>query len=93
MLIDLPQEADIETAKSSYRNGILEITFNKKKETKPKGKQINIELNKNTDIINRLFILFSISTTTTSICCFDLFDFYDLQIDNFLSLSTTVSTV
>ena len=42
-VIDLPPEADIETAKSSYRNGILEITFNKKEQTKPKGKQINIE--------------------------------------------------
>jgi HSP20 family protein len=42
-VIDLPPEADIETAKSSYRNGILEIIFNKKKETKPKGKQINVE--------------------------------------------------
>jgi HSP20 family protein len=42
-VIDLPPEADIETAKSSYRNGILEITFKKKELTKPKGKQINIE--------------------------------------------------
>jgi HSP20 family protein len=42
-VLDLPQEADIETAKSSYRNGILEITFKKKEQTKPKGKQINIE--------------------------------------------------
>jgi HSP20 family protein len=42
-VIDLPPEVDIETAKSSYRNGILEITFKKKELTKPKGKQINIE--------------------------------------------------
>jgi HSP20 family protein len=42
-VIDLPPEADIETAKSNYRNGILEITFKKKEQTKPKGKQINIE--------------------------------------------------
>jgi HSP20 family protein len=42
-VIDLPPEADIETAKSSYRNGILEITFNKKDQTKPKGKQIIME--------------------------------------------------
>jgi HSP20 family protein len=42
-VIDLPQEADIETAKSTYRNGILETTFKKKEQTKPKGKQINIE--------------------------------------------------
>lgn len=42
-VMDLPQEADIESAKSSYRNGILEIIFKKKDQTKPKGKQINIE--------------------------------------------------
>ena len=42
-VIDLPQEADIETAKSSYKNGILEITFKKKEQTKPKGKEIKVE--------------------------------------------------
>jgi HSP20 family protein len=42
-VIDLPPAADIEKAKSSYRNGILEIIFKKKELTKPKGKQINIE--------------------------------------------------
>jgi HSP20 family protein len=41
--IDLPLEADLETAKSKYNNGILEITFDKKKESRPKGKQIKIE--------------------------------------------------
>jgi HSP20 family protein len=41
--INLPEEADIETAKSKYNNGIVEITFEKKKETKPKGKEIKIE--------------------------------------------------
>jgi HSP20 family protein len=41
--IELPPEVDLETAKSSYNNGILEITFNKKKETKPKGKEIKID--------------------------------------------------
>jgi HSP20 family protein len=41
--IDLPEEADIETAKSKYNNGVLEIIFEKKKETKPKGKEIKIE--------------------------------------------------
>lgn len=41
--IELPQDADIETAKSTYNNGILEITFGKKKSTKPKGKEIKIE--------------------------------------------------
>jgi HSP20 family protein len=42
-IVDLPSEADIETAKSTYNNGILEITFNKKKQTKPKGKEIKVE--------------------------------------------------
>jgi HSP20 family protein len=41
--IDLPLEADLETAKSKYNNGILEITFDKKKETKPQGKEIKVE--------------------------------------------------
>jgi|SRR5918994_1148526 HSP20 family protein len=41
--IDLPEEADLGIAKSKYNNGILEITFDKKKETKPKGNVIKIE--------------------------------------------------
>lgn len=41
--IELPHDVDTQTAKSSYNNGILEITFNKRKETKPKGKEIKIE--------------------------------------------------
>jgi HSP20 family protein len=36
-------ETDIETATSTYKNGILEITFRKKQQTKPEGKQVNIE--------------------------------------------------
>ena len=40
-LIELPQDADLETAKSTYTNGILEITF--KKKGKPKGKEIKID--------------------------------------------------
>jgi HSP20 family protein len=42
-VIDLPEETDIETARSTYKNGILEITFDKKQKAKPEGKQINIE--------------------------------------------------
>ena len=42
-VIEIPPETDIETAASTYKNGILEITFKKKQQTKPKGKQINIE--------------------------------------------------
>jgi len=41
--IDLPQDVDIETARSTYNNGILEVTFDKKIQTKPKGKEIKIE--------------------------------------------------
>mgnify|MGYP002336224313 CR=1 FL=1 len=42
--IELPYETDVDTAKSTYNNGILEITFNKKKkEAKPKGKEIKID--------------------------------------------------
>ncbi len=42
-VIELPPEADIDTARSTYNNGILEIIFNKKASTKPKGKQIKVE--------------------------------------------------
>ena len=42
-VIDLPPEADIETVRSTYNNGILEVIFNKKKESKPKGKEIKVE--------------------------------------------------
>ena len=42
-VIDLPLETDIETATSTYKNGILEIVLKKKQQSKPKGKQINIE--------------------------------------------------
>jgi HSP20 family protein len=42
-IIELPSEADIETVKSTYNNGILEITFKKKEQTKPKGKEIKVE--------------------------------------------------
>jgi HSP20 family protein len=42
-VIEIPPETDIETVTSTYKNGILEITFKKKEQTKPKGKQINVE--------------------------------------------------
>jgi HSP20 family protein len=42
-IVEIPPETDIETAKSIYKNGILDITFKKKEQTKPKGKQINVE--------------------------------------------------
>jgi len=42
-ILELPPEADIETAICAYKNGILEITFNKKEQAKTKGKTIKIE--------------------------------------------------
>jgi HSP20 family protein len=42
-VIKIPPETDIETATSTYKNGILEVVFKKKEQSKPKGKQINIE--------------------------------------------------
>jgi HSP20 family protein len=39
--IELPPEADIDTAKSTYANGILEVTFSKK--AKPKGKEVKVD--------------------------------------------------
>ncbi|HEY7078542.1 MAG TPA: archaeal heat shock protein Hsp20 [Nitrososphaeraceae archaeon] len=42
-IIKLPEEVDVETAKSKYNNGILEVIFNKKQQTKSKGKQIRID--------------------------------------------------
>jgi HSP20 family protein len=39
--IEIPPETDIETAKSAYNNGILEITFSKKEEAR--GKAIKVE--------------------------------------------------
>ena len=41
--IELPPEVDTETVKSTYNNGILEIAFKKKEQTKPKGKEIRVE--------------------------------------------------
>jgi HSP20 family protein len=42
-VIKLPADTDIETAKSTYKNGILEIIFSKKSESRPTGKDIKIE--------------------------------------------------
>jgi HSP20 family protein len=40
-IIEIPPETDIETAKSAYNNGIFEITFKKKEQTK--GKTIKVD--------------------------------------------------
>lgn len=42
-IVDLPPEADTQVAKCNYKNGILEIVFNKKQESKLKGKEISVE--------------------------------------------------
>jgi HSP20 family protein len=42
-IIDLPPEADIDVVKSTFTNGLLEITFNKKAKTKSKGKSIKVD--------------------------------------------------
>ena len=41
--IDLSEEVDTDSAKSTFNNGVLEITFNKKEKTKFNGKEIRIE--------------------------------------------------
>ena len=41
--IEIPTEADIDSARSNYTNGILEIVFNKKENVKPKGKEVKVE--------------------------------------------------
>jgi HSP20 family protein len=42
-IVELPPEANIETARCAYNNGILEITFDKKEQEKTKGKTIKID--------------------------------------------------
>jgi HSP20 family protein len=42
-VIEIPPETDTETVTSTYKNGILEIVFKKKEESKPKGKEIKVE--------------------------------------------------
>jgi HSP20 family protein len=41
--IEVPEDIDIESARSNYNNGVLEITFKKKTQQKPQGRQINVE--------------------------------------------------
>lgn len=40
--VELPAEVDPQSAKASYKNGVLEVTLNKKR-AKPKGQKIKIE--------------------------------------------------
>jgi len=41
--VEVQDDIDLESARSNYNNGILEIIFKKKEKQKPKGRQINIE--------------------------------------------------
>ena len=41
--IEVPEDIDINSARSNYNNGVLEINFKKKEQQKPQGRQINIE--------------------------------------------------
>ena len=41
--VETPVKIDPKKAKSTYKNGVLEVTIPKKKEEKPKGKPIEIE--------------------------------------------------
>ena len=41
--IEVPEDIDIQSARSNYNNGVLEVIFKKKEQQKPQGRQINIE--------------------------------------------------
>jgi HSP20 family protein len=41
--IEVPEDIDINSARSIYNNGVLEINFKKKEQQKPQGRQINVE--------------------------------------------------
>ncbi len=41
--VELPSKVDPKNASSSYKNGVLEVTFKKMEEGKPKGEPIKIE--------------------------------------------------
>jgi HSP20 family protein len=43
-IVKLPKEADTETTRFRYNNGILEITFDKKKDIKTKAKYAFVHL-------------------------------------------------
>jgi HSP20 family protein len=42
-VVEIPAEADVQTVKSTYKNGVLEIVFRKKEQTKLKGKEVKVE--------------------------------------------------
>jgi HSP20 family protein len=56
-VVNIPPEADIETIRSIYNNGFLEIVFKKKEQAKSGGKEIRIDR-------SPFFIIMSCNTTT-----------------------------
>ena len=42
-VVDLPVEVDVSSAKATYNNGVLEITFKPRREVRPKGTKIKVE--------------------------------------------------
>lgn len=42
-IIDLPAEVDIESVKSTFVNGLLEISLNKKSKSNPKSKSVRVD--------------------------------------------------
>jgi HSP20 family protein len=42
-VVEIPAEVDVQTIKSTFKNGVLEIIFRKKEQTKPKGKEVKVE--------------------------------------------------
>jgi HSP20 family protein len=43
-IVNLPKQADTETTRFTYNNGILEVIFDKKNDNKPKGKYVIVGL-------------------------------------------------
>jgi HSP20 family protein len=41
--LQLPCEVDLETAKSEYKNGVLEVVLKKKKQEKPAGRKLKVD--------------------------------------------------
>jgi HSP20 family protein len=42
-VVEIPAEADVQTVKCTYKNGVIEIVFRKKEQTKLKGKEVKVE--------------------------------------------------
>lgn len=43
-VVDLPKEADITNTRFTYNNGVLEVSFDKKRDIKTKGKDVYVQL-------------------------------------------------